>query len=221
MKEIMRKFAHEIHPLEFESMSVVPFSDLIAEAYKHSRYASKNGKVVAANREGILDADGVESAIIRALREDGEFVDRKDGKIYAMRLASVQTKLSNRFWMNKHAIESIRADIDAVAESIAKTAAKAEDDKNIEKDTVTKGDEIKLPCRNCKKYMEDRTTEGGKVWCKLWNTPIENVRQLDGTDKYNSTCVPTKILSQGQPDSGTNQWGNETPRDLSQEKEKK
>ena len=203
MKDVMRKFAHEIHPMEFESMSVIPFKELVVEAYKHSVYGSNNGAVVAANRTGILGANGVEAAIIRALCNDGEFVDRKDGRVYIMHLANVQAKLANRFWLTRNAIDSIREDIDAVAADLSKCAAKDKEDKNTEKDTISTADEIKTPCRTCKK-MDDRRDVGGKVWCELWDTAVENVVQLGSKEKYDSKCVATKYLTQGQPDSGTN-----------------
>ena len=215
MKEALRKFAHSLHPLEFEAMSAVPFRELLAEGYKQSRYASKDGDVIAANKEAILGADGVESAVIRAIAADGISADRKDGTVYVMGLDKVQDRLGNRIWLAEHVVPIIRDDINAAAEDVAKTAAKGDKKEKDEtapmRESINLGDSIKVPCATCKKYMEDRRDVGGKVWCKLWNTPVENVIQVGDASKYSGKCVPTRNLAQGQPDSGTNQWGNETP----------
>lgn len=208
MKEVMKKFAHNLHPLEFEAMSSVTFGDLLEEGYKQSVYASKNAELISANRDGILDARGVETAVIAVLKADGNYVDKENGTVYVMNLRRIQDRLANRVWLMNHVVPRVRSDIDTAAEAMIREAKeKKEADP---KDTISVADSIKLPCRTCKK-MDDRRDAGGKVWCKLWDTPVENVIQLKSQEKYDGHCAPTKHFTQGQPDGGTNQWGNETP----------
>jgi len=82
--------------------------------------------------------------------------------------------------------------------------------KNAKKDE-TIPDELRSSCThqvyigNAQDALEHRIPNGiaGKTYCKLWKTPVENVKQIGGK------CVPTKYLTQGPNETSAGQWGNE------------
>ena len=212
MKEALKSFAYKLHPLEFESMCAFSFGDLIEEAYKHASYDEVLSEEIREKRENILSVTGIENAVIKALQNDGMHIDKEAGQVLILNMERIKDKVASKMWMNDNVIPIIRDDIIRVASEMK---AGVQKEAASERDASFKpGDEyitIKKICETCK-HSEDRRDQGGKVWCKLWNTPIENVAQVKSQEKFDNHCVPTKYLTQGQPDSGTNQWGNETPR---------
>ncbi len=126
----------------------------------------------------------VSKQICASLNEDGILSSVENDGVYIMNLHMAQEKLSNRIWLE-----------DKVMSKIAKSKA------------------VKIETGQCKHQVEYGTEEAkkkglnsgipGRIYCSLWKTQVENVVQVDGR------CVPTKYLTQGTPDSGTNQWGSD------------